>query len=333
MHEMELGATEAVQRHFSRHVVETKPVSQRKLDFEHSRPRWLREMAAEATGVFFFVYPGIASIATFILNEGNPASGSIFQIGWAFAIGIAFAVITCASTSGGHFNPALTICFAMWQGFPWKKVPYYIFAQIFGAFMAGLMLMCQYHEQIAAFKAASLAAGKGLVYDGGPANILCTFPGPNQSNLSLFLIEFFVDSFIGVVIWAALDPANPFVSSTSVPFVIGLVYATMIWGFADISISTNLARDLGTRIVAAIFFGGEAFSYKKYSWIAILVNVPATVFATGYYEMLMRDSLKKIGKGNAVHAEGEEGLSRHLSKTGIMENGTTNLLKKGYNNV
>jgi glycerol uptake facilitator-like aquaporin len=51
------------------------------------------------------VYPGIASIATFILNEGNPASGSIFQIGWAFAIGIAFAVITCASTSGGHFNP------------------------------------------------------------------------------------------------------------------------------------------------------------------------------------------------------------------------------------
>jgi hypothetical protein len=107
----------------------------------------------------------------------------------------------------------------------------------------------------------------------------------------------------------------------------------MIWGFADISISTNLARDLGTRIVAAIFFGGEAFSYKKYSWIAILVNVPATVFATGYYEMLMRDSLKKIGKGNAVHAEGEEGLSRHLSKTGIMENGTTNLLKKGYNNV
>jgi hypothetical protein len=107
----------------------------------------------------------------------------------------------------------------------------------------------------------------------------------------------------------------------------------MIWGFADISISTNMARDLGTRIVAAIFFGGEAFSYKKYSWIAILVNVPATVFATGYYEMLMRDSLKKISKGHAVHEEGEEGLSRHLSKTGIMENGTTNSLKKGFTNV
>lgn len=52
--ELEIGATEAVARHFSRHVVERRPVSQRRLNFEHSRPRWLREMAAEATGVFFY---------------------------------------------------------------------------------------------------------------------------------------------------------------------------------------------------------------------------------------------------------------------------------------
>lgn len=53
----------------------------------------------------------------------------------------------------------------------------------------------------------------------------------------------------------------------------------MVWAFADITISTNLARDLGPRIVAAIFYGGEAFSYMNYSWIAILVNIPATLFA------------------------------------------------------
>jgi hypothetical protein len=53
-HELELGITEAIQRHVTRHVVESKPVSQRKLDFEHRRPRWLREMMAEATGVFFY---------------------------------------------------------------------------------------------------------------------------------------------------------------------------------------------------------------------------------------------------------------------------------------
>ena len=64
----------------------------------------------------------------------------------------------------------------------------------------------------------------------------------------------------GIVIWAALDSANPFISPASAPFVIGLAYAAMIWGFADVTISTNLARDLGTRIVAAIFYGGEVSS-------------------------------------------------------------------------
>ena len=123
-----------------------------------------------------------------------------------------------------------------------------------------------------------------------------------------------MDSYIGIVIWSCIDPANPFVSPQSAPFAIGLAYAVMVWGFADVAISTNLARDLGTRIVAAIFFGGESFSYLNYSWIAILVNVPATLFATGYYEFLMRDSLSQIGKGHAVHEDGEEGLSRHISK-------------------
>ena len=90
----------------------------------------------------------------------------------------------------------------------------------------------------------------------------------------------------------------------------------MVWGFAANSISTNLARDLGTRIVAAIFFGGEAFSVDNgYSWISILVNVPATLFATGYYEFLIRDSLQKIHGGHAKHADGDEGLMRHITNS------------------
>ncbi|MCJ1304430.1 hypothetical protein MMC08_007242 [Hypocenomyce scalaris] len=327
--DMEVGMTEAVQRHMTRHVAHLRPITQRKLDFEHRRPRWLRECMAEATGVFFYVFPGIASVAGFVLNGTNSlgvtAFSSIFQIGWAFAIGIAFALITCAPTSGGHFNPAITICFALWQDFPWKKVPYYIFSQIFGAFMAGMLLMGMYWPEISAFKAATLAQGLPLVSSTGPAFILCTIPGPTQNNLGyLFMIEFFVDSFIGIVIWACLDPANPFVSPVSIPFTIGLAYANMIWGFANISISTNLARDLGTRIVAAIFFGGDVFAYKHYSWIAILVNVPATIFATGYYEFLMRDSLALIGKKHNRHEDGDEGLQRHLTKNGYMETGATN---------
>ncbi len=129
------------------------------------------------------------------------------------------------------------------------------------------------------------------------------------------------------MIWASLDPANPFIAPTTAPFVIGLAYGNMIWGFADVTISTNLARDLGTRMVAAIFYGREAFTYYTYSPISILVNIPATIFATGYYELVMRDSLVRIGKGHAVHEHGEEGLRRHMTNKGYLETGATGVLR------
>lgn len=107
----------------------------------------------------------------------------------------------------------------------------------------------------------------------------------------------------------------------------------MVWGFADVTISTNMARDLGCRIVAAIFFGSEAFSFMNYSWISILVNVPATIFATAYYEMLMRDSLGKIAKGAAFHEHGEEGLGLHLTKSGYSYQKDHPPMEKGYTNA
>ena len=200
--------------------------------------------------------------------------------------------------------------------------------------MAALLLTGMYWPELQVAKAADIAKYGTTVYNGGVSSIYCAVPNPAQTNQGfLFLQEFFVDSYIGIVIWACLDPANPFVSPTSVPFTIGIAYAAMVWGFAANTISTNLARDLGTRIVAAIFFGKEVFSYDKgYSWISILVNVPATIFATGYYEFLMRDSLQKIHAGHAEHAEGDEGLQRHLTNVTLNRGGamaaTTNGSKK-----
>jgi len=323
--DIEIGISEALQRHATRHVVPPKPVSTRVLDFERRRPRWLRECVGEATGVFFFVFTGVASIASFVLHAADgdavpvTAYSNFLQIGLAFGLGIMIAVTVAAPTSGGHFNPAITISLAIWQGFPWKKVPYYIVSQILDTFVAGSLIMGIYWEQISAFLEATIAAGSPIVSASGPAGIFVSFPGEAQKSLGhLFLTEFFVDSFIGIVTWAAIDPANSFVSPTTVPVVIGLGYTLMIWGFAPITISTNLARDFGCRILVGMFFGKEAFSYHSYSWIAILVNIPATLFATLFYETFLRDSIQKIHQGSAPHEEGEEGLQRYLSEVGVL---------------
>lgn len=305
--ELELGVTEATQKHFNRKVVRAPPASPARLAYEKRRPKFLREMAAEATGVFFYVFPGVAATASLFFASANAAApattapnaavyGSILNVAFAFGFGIAFAIITSASVSGGHFNPAITVCFVIFQGFPIRKAIRYIFAQIFGAFLAGLFIYGMWHQQIAAVLAEGVPAEELI-------QVFCAYPLRTQSLGYLFFIEFFVDSFIGLIIWSVLDPANPFVSPAGAPFTIGLAYTTMVVAFANITISTNLARDLGTRMVAAAFLSTSAFSYKSYSWIGILVNVPATVFAVTYYEFIFKDTMTHISEGHLSHPD------------------------------
>jgi glycerol uptake facilitator-like aquaporin len=286
-----------------------RPISRRRLVLEHARPSWLRECVAEATGVFCFVFCGISSVASFTLHKddalGVAAFGSTFQVGFAFAFGVALAIITCAPVSGGHFNPAITLAMAFWQGFPWRKVPQYILSQILGAFVAGLLVMGMYWEKVWDVSAVLTEAGKPLVGGGSPASILCPMPHDWQSLPYLLLNEFFADFFIGIAIWAALDPTNPFIKPAAIPFVIGSAYASMIWGFGSLTLSTNLARDLGPRMVAGIFFGPEVFTHKGYAPIGMLVNIPATLLATAYYELWMRDSLLTLRRGHAKYNDEE----------------------------
>lgn len=44
-------------------------------------------------------------------------------------------ILTFGGISGAHFNPAVTVCDALNGGFKWRDVPFYIGAQILGAFV------------------------------------------------------------------------------------------------------------------------------------------------------------------------------------------------------
>jgi hypothetical protein len=58
-----------------------------------------------------------------------------------------------------------------------------------GSFVAAMLIMGMYHEEIWAYYDATVAAGLPVVSASGPAGILCAFPGPKQKNLGwLFLL-------------------------------------------------------------------------------------------------------------------------------------------------
>ena len=63
---------------------------------------------------------------------------------------VTFAIYVAGGITGAHINPAVTIAFAAFGGFAWKKVPGYIIAQILGAVAGAALVYANYRDAIQA---------------------------------------------------------------------------------------------------------------------------------------------------------------------------------------
>ncbi|GLB40442.1 putative MIP aquaporin (TC 1.A.8) family protein [Lyophyllum shimeji] len=255
---------------------------------------WLMEMFAESLGVFFYVYAGIGSVAGWVVGNIIQQSGlsSLLQIGFAYACGILFAIGVCSATSGGHFNPCITVSYVVFRGFPPLKAFRYIFAQIVGAYVACLLVYSQWKVLIVQCEAILQSAGKleALQFTpNGPAGIFGLYLLPGQTLPRVFLNEFVIDTALGLVIYAAIDPSNAMVPPVLAPFLVALAYGTAIWSFATAGVALNSARDIGGRLVAMTIWGREAAG-GKFAAIAALTNIPATLLGAFIYEFFLTDS-------------------------------------------
>jgi aquaporin NIP len=96
----------------------------------------LRRAGAECIGTYALVTAGCGAIVV------NTATGALTHIGIAFTFGLIIMVMIAATghLSGAHFNPAVTLAFALTRHFPWRDVPLYIGAQLLGAIGGALTL-------------------------------------------------------------------------------------------------------------------------------------------------------------------------------------------------
>jgi glycerol uptake facilitator-like aquaporin len=71
------------------------------------------------------------------LSQGNVALALLAN---SLATGFALValIVAFASRSGAHFNPLVTLAFALRAGFPWPRVPGYVAAQFAGAVLGVL---------------------------------------------------------------------------------------------------------------------------------------------------------------------------------------------------
>lgn len=93
----------------------------------------MKKEIGELIGTFAMIFCGCGAMT---INEIS--GGSISHVGVAITWGLIVMTMIYAfgEISGAHFNPAVTIAFAVAKKFSWKSVPRYILFQTLGAFLA-----------------------------------------------------------------------------------------------------------------------------------------------------------------------------------------------------
>jgi aquaporin NIP len=96
-----------------------------------------RRSGAEFVGTFVVV---LASAGAVIVNS---QTGALGHLGVALAPGLAVMVMIAAvgHISGAHFNPAVTLAFAVTRHFAWRELPGYWLGQFAGAISAAAILL------------------------------------------------------------------------------------------------------------------------------------------------------------------------------------------------
>jgi len=96
----------------------------------------MRRVGAEMVGTYALVTAGCGAIMV------NAQTGALGHIGIAFTFGLIIMVMIAATghISGAHFNPAVTVAFAVTRHFPWREVPLYVGGQVIAGVLGAATL-------------------------------------------------------------------------------------------------------------------------------------------------------------------------------------------------
>lgn len=168
---------------------------------------------------------------------------ALLGIGLGYAFGILLALSICSATSGGHFNPCISIAQVVFRGFPLMKAARFIVFQVLGGYIACLLVYAQWRDLIHAAEAALTAAGRLEAVQfssSGTGGILALYAPPG-AHLGLTWVNEFVtvsicardkplrnrridgmaqDFVLALAIWACIDPTNVLVPPQAAPWVI-----------------------------------------------------------------------------------------------------------------
>lgn len=241
-----------------------------------------KKFASELLGTFLLVFFGCGAVAGETLFN---AFGSLLLIAAIWGIGVALAISLTGPLSGAHLNPAITLSFALLDGFPKKLIPLYLSGQFAGAFLAASSLYLLFGPTISAFE-ASEGIVRGREGSEQTARIFGEFHSPTSSLPSVFFAEFLGTLLLAFCVFRVVDlnRANK-LPEWLLPIMIGLSLTVLISIFAPISMAGfNPARDLAPRIFSSLA-GWQAYPFQAngISWLVTYVIAPFLGAPLGAY--------------------------------------------------
>ena len=274
-------------------------------------PSLQRTVVAEFLGTFLLIFFGCGAVHAAVLTG---AQSGLWQVAIVWGVAIMLAIYAIDAVSGAHINPAITIAFALWRGFPKANILPYIGAQLAGAFVAAAALFILFEPHLAAKEAA-----KGVVrgQPGSEMTAMCYgeyYPAPGSlgdgdgpyspedhaklkslmSQGRAFVAEVLGTMILAFVVFAVTDPRNsgsPL--NNTAPVFIGLTVSALISVIAPLTQACfNPARDFGPRLFAS-FAGWGSVALPGLSdpgWLTVYIMAPiaGAVLGGGLYDFAIR---------------------------------------------
>ncbi|XP_068567252.1 aquaporin-10b [Cebidichthys violaceus] len=248
------------------------------------RNQLVRECMAECLGVYVLILFGCGSVAQVTTTEDK--KGQYLSINLGFALGVTFGVFVSHGVSGAHLNPAVSLSLCALGRHPWMKLPFYVFFQVLGAFLAAATVGLQYYDAIQAYS-------RGELTTTGPtatAGIFATYPADYLSVWGGVVDQVIGTAALLLCVLALGDRGNSSVPDGLQPVLVGA--AVLVIGISmgsNSGYALNPARDFGPRLFTYIAgWGVDVFKAGGgWWWVPIVAPCVGALLGTLIYELMI----------------------------------------------
>jgi len=255
----------------------------------NSKSALFPELIAEFLGTFVLILFGTGVVAMVVLfptsQPGETIHGGFTNITLGWGLAVTMGIYVAGKVSGAHLNPAVTLAFAVFRGFSWRKVLPYSIAQTAGAFAAAALVFWNYHP-------AFLQVDPQLEKTAGVFTTFPAFPTLPQAG---FLDQFIGTGLLVLLVFAIIDEYNAPPGANLAPAMIGLVVVAIGISFGGMhGYAINPARDFGPRLftVVAGFRSNGLTDGTRVWWIPVVAPLLGGLLGAAIYDFGVRRYLR-----------------------------------------